>query len=345
MMFNISHTNDRDCTIDTMKGITILLMIYAHVSDVDIVNRMIFSFHMPLFFILGGYLSKDVSDCNGLLLYTGKNARRLLIPYFVTMLLICLWVWRFEILKLRFNLTWHPMLNLFWGSGDMYDSQYGRLYVGPLWFLFAMFVCREFFYLVQCIAHRLSSMCIDIRIIVATIVILLSLLSVWLYPYLQPMAWNMIPGIAAMIFYMIGWLMRQFSMPLWPKILSLACWLAMILLHSNMDMRICEYGIWPINVIGACGGTWLVHCISDCLNNLSKKTIVVYWITRFLIWCGMSSLALLCMHSMDLMGGVSGYFLGFLGDSLIIELSSHFAVPLLLVWGISKIGVLRKIYF
>ena len=80
-MSDKQYNPSRDNTIDIMKGITILLMVYAHISDAEIVNRIIFSFHMPLFFLLGGYLSKDVSDCKGLLLYTGKNARRLILPY------------------------------------------------------------------------------------------------------------------------------------------------------------------------------------------------------------------------------------------------------------------------
>lgn len=77
-MVNPTHIHQRDYTIDIMKGITILLMIYAHISDTEIINRIIFSFHMPLFFVLGGYFAKEVCDWRGLWQCTRKNARRLL---------------------------------------------------------------------------------------------------------------------------------------------------------------------------------------------------------------------------------------------------------------------------
>lgn len=233
---------------------------------------------------------------------------------------------------------------MIWGSGDVYLSELGRLYVGPLWFLFAMFICREVFYIIQCVASRLSRIGIDVRIGIATIVVLLSGLSIWVYPYVQPMAWNIFPGIAATIFYAIGWIIRRTNVPLWAIILTVVCWVAMIVLEMNMDMRVCEYGILPLNILGACGGTWLIYCVSKYLNKYSDKPILA-WIARFLIWCGVSSLGILCIHGLDMLGGVSEYINDLVNGTPIVKQSLNFIIPLTLVWVISKIKLLKKVYY
>lgn len=42
--------------IDVAKGIGIILMVMGHTSMPDAINRWIYSFHMPLFFLLSGLL-------------------------------------------------------------------------------------------------------------------------------------------------------------------------------------------------------------------------------------------------------------------------------------------------
>ena len=182
-------------TLDLMKGITILLMIYAHVSDIELVNRIVFSFHMPLFFFLAGYLSKDHCEAKEILPFMAKSGKRLLIPYVVTMLLICLWIWRFEIIKQRFNFTLQPLLNLLWGSGDMYISEYGRLYVGPLWFLIAIFVTRVLFYMIRCVADKCAGSEVRRKIVILLASTILSIAAIVLYPYVEPLPWNILPGM------------------------------------------------------------------------------------------------------------------------------------------------------
>lgn len=82
----------RNITYDLMKGIAIILMMLSHLVYNDgISKQIIYSFHMPLFFILAGVFAKDVVDIPSYNEYTGKNAKRLLLPYLVTMLMLCAW--------------------------------------------------------------------------------------------------------------------------------------------------------------------------------------------------------------------------------------------------------------
>ena len=44
--------------LDIAKGITIILMVIGHTSIPDPFSRFIYAFHMPLFFLVSGFLSK-----------------------------------------------------------------------------------------------------------------------------------------------------------------------------------------------------------------------------------------------------------------------------------------------
>lgn len=59
---------ERNDTIDIMKGIGILLVMLGHFVD-GFAHTFIYSFHMPLFFVLAGYFAKPI------ILNMGGNSR------------------------------------------------------------------------------------------------------------------------------------------------------------------------------------------------------------------------------------------------------------------------------
>lgn len=60
----------RDVTFDIMKGIGIILVVLGHVQQLDFypLKTAIYTFHMPLFFILAGYLIRYIMSIYGNLL-------------------------------------------------------------------------------------------------------------------------------------------------------------------------------------------------------------------------------------------------------------------------------------
>lgn len=46
----------RDNVIDVAKGIGIVLVVFAHINFTEPIQFFIYSFHMPLFFIISGVL-------------------------------------------------------------------------------------------------------------------------------------------------------------------------------------------------------------------------------------------------------------------------------------------------
>jgi len=59
-------SNQRNLTFDIMKGIAILCMMIGHSTwPPEWLHRLIYSFHMPLFFIVAGYFSHARYACGG----------------------------------------------------------------------------------------------------------------------------------------------------------------------------------------------------------------------------------------------------------------------------------------
>ena len=62
--------------VDIAKGIGMLCIIAGHLGRPGI-NHVVFTFHVPLFFLIGGYFFRSAPGVSGI----AKRARRLLVPY------------------------------------------------------------------------------------------------------------------------------------------------------------------------------------------------------------------------------------------------------------------------
>ncbi len=69
----------RDQSLDILRGIGIFFMVFDHVGWGSVVHTYIQSFHMPLFFIVSGYLWKKEDTST----IVKKRFKALMIPYAV----------------------------------------------------------------------------------------------------------------------------------------------------------------------------------------------------------------------------------------------------------------------
>jgi fucose 4-O-acetylase-like acetyltransferase len=135
--------------IDIAKGITIILMIIGHTVEFGSeVRNFIFSFHMPLFFILSGFTAKSVLTWGELKIQVIKNAKRLLLPCIITQCISWSFYFFVQDQKSLFeiiNMLPSLMKQLFWASG----VQIGDIpALGALWFLVVCFYAKLIFDLV-----------------------------------------------------------------------------------------------------------------------------------------------------------------------------------------------------
>lgn len=75
----------RDTYIDIAKGIGMLLVIYGHLAErSDFLRIIIYSFHMPLFFIISGYYFNAQADFRAVL---KKGLKQIVAPAYLFLVL------------------------------------------------------------------------------------------------------------------------------------------------------------------------------------------------------------------------------------------------------------------
>lgn len=74
--------------IDAAKGYGMILVILGHISEYSPIGMIIYSFHMPLFFFLSGYLFSTRRPFGE---FARNKIRRLIIPYFAYAIPLILW--------------------------------------------------------------------------------------------------------------------------------------------------------------------------------------------------------------------------------------------------------------
>ncbi len=123
--------------IDILRAIGIILMVAGHVfTFFGKFDRYIHTFHMPLFFVISGYLFKSKPETK-LFTLIGQRAKRLLLPY-VTFAVINYVAWLF---LERGTEEWYaPLVRLV-----TYNTS-GLPICGALWFLTALFWAEAFYF-------------------------------------------------------------------------------------------------------------------------------------------------------------------------------------------------------
>lgn len=106
---------ERDYKIDVYRGILILLVVAAHFQS-DLLHDIIFLFHMPLFFILSGFLIKIDKIVSAS--YLRKKTLHMIIPY-------CTYI-IFDYGFCKQNLTLSSVIRMIWG---------GRAIDGVYWYI------------------------------------------------------------------------------------------------------------------------------------------------------------------------------------------------------------------
>ena len=269
----------RSATFDIMKFFGIMFVIIGHLATTG--QRVIFSFHMPLFFIIAGYFyhQKDYKE------NFKRDAKRLLLPYIFTAAIILL---AFRIIDPKASIVKWVIAALCANGSSMHTSLFLADIppIGAIWFLPALFWCKNIFN----ILYRQTSHWLIASIVIAIAAIILDCKVINL-----PLA--ILPGSSALIFYSIGVVIREkngfykFSPFLWA---ALAVVWVIDFLFSNMSMVRCYYDNILLNILGACGGTYTIFLLSDVIATYCNA------LKKLCVWIGMNSMTILCIHNIDL---------------------------------------------
>ena len=184
--FYLTETG-RDYQIDAMKGVAIILVLLGHVITPGFLDQLVYSFHMPLFFFLSGYIAYvSVRKYKpGELLF--RRVKSLLVPFFF--------------MSLVFDLVYNVVLHGASLSAYLRNIALG----GPYWFLWALFLC----FLALAAAEELEK-----RIGVVAYPIVLVVVMAVLFPIKSIAGQTSLFGLAYLriflIFFFAGFLLSKY---------------------------------------------------------------------------------------------------------------------------------------
>jgi fucose 4-O-acetylase-like acetyltransferase len=270
---------------DILKGIAILLVVLGHSlpsSKIgDLISNFIYSFHMPLFFIVSGYFYKT----RPLLEQIKKDIFGLLLPYII----FCIVLTIYGLFRDLYGGISFPHETTRWFRICFYGSYNPNVplgYVGPIWFLLAMFWCKTMFSFLFSNNTK--------RNVVSFIFFPIFIAYMFKYIYI-PL--YVLQGITAMVFYYIGYLVKENDLlnrkcPIYIKLAMIIIW-GYCIRFSHIGMHGGYYDNIIINIIGAVSGTYFMYIISRYIE--SKMGLI----RHFFKYAGKYSLVILCFHSLD----------------------------------------------
>lgn len=271
--------------IDTAKGLGILLVIIGHLKTPYLAS-WIYTFHMPLFFILSGYVfpagKYTFSD------FLVKRLKSLVIPYFCLGAVIFIWFAGVYFFQDRPLIDYWIMLKNF-----IIQKHYWTI-----WFLAALFLAQLIYY---CINHITKD---NIAISTAISAAMAAIGFIWYRLGGHGLVWNLDVALIAQFFYHCGYILKkssQFTQSFSYTSISKKIAIIVILLAANvlfaklsialsgqsLDMSIGIYGNEFCSIVAALSGSlaiiYLCSIIADsrALNWLGRNTMVIFsWHSR-----------------------------------------------------------------
>jgi acyltransferase len=269
--------------IDHARAIGICLVVLGHTAGLpDFVMQLIYSFHMPLFFFISGYLLKDNHLDLPIQSFLKRLWQKLLVPY------ISFWIISYLYWLVTHNLVIDPtkyagltftdlLAGFIFGTGDPDHTLY--IINVDLWFFTCLFSTTLIYYLLRRWLKG-NSLNLGILLLGAVAPLLPQILGVRL-------PWNLDLAGAALIFFGVGrWLQKKplllINMPKWLGYLIFPCWLILVWVNGPVDMNIMQFGRLWLFYLGAGAGIYLTMVFSTLIlpnrltRWLSANTIVIF---------------------------------------------------------------------
>lgn len=275
------QNRNRNLTIDTYRGIGILFVIAGHTFGIpEETYNWIYSFHMPAFFILSGYLFNHSNTKKTPFETITKKFYRLIIPAWVLGLLCSIpFIALLIIDKIDYSLFFAKLA----GTLNGYPKTQYNFQSSPLWFLFALFI-------IEFIAAIFSKLNKVTHIIVIFLIGIGGILISTSNPTYLP--FNLLTALTSCFFFSVGMLVNMYKSKITHRSITFfLCLLIFILAntHSSSTLSMAENSLGThtdilLNIGCALTGSLALYLFASKFNS------------RFLCWVGVRTLPLLAFN-------------------------------------------------
>ena len=268
--------------VDIAKGIGIIFVVMGH-SESTIIPHYLFWFHMPLFFIISGFLYNSYSSSN-LLTWSIKIAKKFMLPYISYGLLISFIVLIIHKNPLEFV---KQLIKLIYG-GEMLSG-----YFATFWFITCLLFTQVVFSIIQS-KFKLKSQ----FILIFVFYLLSQIISNVQFLKNIPFPLNLDVVLISIFYYSIGFYGKSLIYKLYNRlstfIFSFTGIIIFIILDTknlisyNLDMKHNLYNHVILDLLVPVTFTLFILCLS----NLISKTPFA----RIFEKCGIISLTIMYLH-------------------------------------------------
>lgn len=303
--------------IDVVKGLAMLCIIAGHMG-IKIVNNVVFTFHVPIFFLISGYFISQKTCFKD---YVIKRVKGLIIPYLFTSLLLVVDIIPVDIIKRGINNIPNDMGRVFiqalYGSGTKVNKTImGIQQIGAIWFLLAFFWALLF---VKIFIDKKYGW---LWILLIAIVSYVSSQYIWL-------PWDIQAGGTATIFVYIGAYSKKYKIDItfswWLILIGIVTLVLEVIFEVKVSVVSNYYKYTIVSIIGAVFISYVVLWVAMIFN--STKII-----KKYLCFVGADSIIFLCFHLVELNNAPWWILYSVLGGiSPIIQYSICFACKLLFI--------------
>lgn len=286
----MTEKQERYQYIDIARGIAMLCIIIGHLGN-GTINRIVFTFHVPIFFLITGFFMSEERPPS-----VKRKFRTLIVPYFCTCLLII------AIGALKGYMTggaaeaWRACSEwtyaALYGAGDSYTEPFYIKAIGAIWFLWATFWGSIFMKLAFKLRH-------EFRLLFIVILFLFGYYSRALFWF--PLSFQ--AGCCATLFMYAGYLCRKAktvveAVPNEVKnasaLFALIVWLCFMRDFQSFWLVHCDIGRGVTDLFGSLCGCYIVLAVS----RLIEKHIA--GLRDGLAFIGKYSIFVLCVHIIEL---------------------------------------------
>lgn len=313
----------RDDSIDMMRGIAILCVLFAHSESIPYsMMQWLIPFYVPAFFFISGYLKKDM---NYSIEHIRNRLKKLTALYFIYNFIL---VFSYALINRK-------------GMCDILCSIIGVVYSrfclfpnisttnniyfltscnSPLWFLTAL-VVAEMIYTLVCWGITKGKQ----WYLIFTGLIIIGYIATYIGILLP---WSLDTAMIGTVFMMAGYYykIKEKTMKKW-IILSVIVYIIVVKFNPDANMSVRYYGPWNMSIIlfvaGGITGSMLVKAVCD----ICEEYFALGPIKNLLTIVGRNSLPIFAFH----------WFLFWILDVIVKKLDISIGVNY--VYGILKIGI------
>ena len=302
------------------------LVIVGHVETYDFINRMIYSFHMPLFFVLSGFFLKPDHFGKKSII---KDFRSIMVPYFLTGAVIC--VSQFINFKDDFfQVSTSKIFSLFC-VGISYNGDMLINFIGAIWFLEVLFLSKIItMCMLQCNRGRIYIYILSI----------ISMAFTKITKYTLP--FGILQAITVSSFIVIGY--DSYRLKLLETITNKKFVYTIVVISiilSSFFAVSTRLNSYKYNLLSVLVSSFIVFSFLLLVRNCQvSRNCFSSKLKKIFVFCGRFSLVILCVHSVE----HPNHWFNLPHNLFVIEIFVRFTYIVLLTYFLVKIKFVRYIF-